>query len=87
MRDRNVKTYFIMYLYATNRVTTPNLKYSDSSTNYCVIIMLQNLKKVLKSKIFNFFPIPEARSDVCARHVVKRPSKRSVLVYKCNVIY
>ena len=70
-----------MYLHATNRVTTPNLKYADSSTNYCVIMMLQNLKKVLKLKIFNFFLIPEARSVVCAIHVVKRPSKRSVLVY------
>ena len=70
-----------MYLYATNRVTTPNLKYANSSTNYYVIMMLQNLKKVFESKIFNFFLIPEARSAVYSQHVVKRPSKRSVLVY------
>ena len=87
-----------MYLYATNRVTTPNLKYADSSTNYCVIMMLQNLKKVLKSKILNFFSflrheVPFKANNnrkavvVCARHVVKRPSKRSVLVYKYMCIY
>ena len=53
--------------------------------------MVQNLKKVLKSKISNFFsflrhevPFKANRNReavvVCARHVVKRPSKRSVLV-------
>ena len=47
--------------------------------------MLQNLKKVLKSKISKFFFITEARSAVCARHVVKRPSKRSVLVYSIMI--
>ena len=75
-----------MYLYATNRVTTPNLKYANSSTNYCIIMMLKNLKKNL-----NFFPflrheVPFKANNnreavvVCAKHVVKRPSKRSVLV-------
>ena len=54
--------------------------------------MVQNLKKVLKSKISKFFSflrheVPfQANNNreavvVCARHVVKRPSKRSVLVY------
>ena len=54
--------------------------------------MVQNLKKVLKSKIFkkNSFlrhEVPfKAKNNreavvVCAIHVVKRPSKRSVLVY------
>ena len=54
--------------------------------------MVQNLKKVLKSKISNFFSflrheVPSKANNnreavvVCARHVVKRPSKRSVLVY------
>ena len=43
--------------------------------------MVQNLKKVFKSKISKKKFIPEARSAVCAKHVVKRPSKRSVLVY------
>ena len=55
--------------------------------------MVQNLKKkIKKSKIAKKNCIPEARSAelgnnnrfavvVCARHVVKRPSKRSALVY------
>ena len=54
--------------------------------------MVQNLKKVLKSKISNFFSflrheVPFKANNnreavvVCARHGVKRPSKRSVLVY------
>ena len=54
--------------------------------------MVQNLKKVLKSKISKFFSflrheVPfKAKYNrkavvVCAIHVVKRPSKRSVLVY------
>ena len=53
--------------------------------------MVQNLKKVLKSKISKFFSflrheVPfKAKNNreavvVCAKHVVKRPSKRSVLV-------
>ena len=53
--------------------------------------MVQNLKKVLKSKIskkFSFLrhEVPfKAKNNlgavvVCAIHVVKRPSKRSVLV-------
>ena len=55
--------------------------------------MVQNLKKVLKSKFSNFvsflrhevqFKANNNREAVvvCAIHVVKRPSKRSVLV--CN---
>ena len=54
--------------------------------------MVQNLKKVLKSKISKFFSflrheVPfKAKNNreavvVCAIHVVKRPSKRSVLVF------
>ena len=53
--------------------------------------MVQNLKKVLKSKISKYFSllrheVPfKAKNNreavvVCAIHVVKRPSKRSVLV-------
>ena len=53
--------------------------------------MVQNLKKVLKSKISKFFSflrheVPfKAKNNreavvVCAIHVVKRPSKRSELV-------
>ena len=61
--------------------------------------MVQNLKKVLKSKISKFFSflrheVPfKAKNNreavvVCAIHVVKRPSKRSVLVsyyFKKNI--
>ena len=60
--------------------------------------MLQNLKKVLKSKIFNFFSflrheVPFKASNnrkaivACARHVMKRPSKRSVLVATKSLLY
>ena len=48
-----------MYLYDRNMVTNTKLKYAQLLSNYYVIMMLQNLKK---SKIFNFFIIPEARS-------------------------
>ena len=61
--------------------------------------MVQNLKKVLKSKISKSFSflrheVPfKAKNNreavvVCAMHVVKRPSKRSVLVssiHKCLI--
>ena len=40
-----------------------------------------------ESKISKFFRISETRSVVRTRHVVKRPSKRSALVYKYMVIY
>ena len=53
-------------------------------------MMEQNLKKNVISKFFDFFLFLEARSRfeannnreavVCARHVVKRPRKRSALV-------
>ena len=60
--------------------------------------MVQNLKKVLKSKIskknsFLRHEVPfKAKNNreavvVCAIHVVKRPSKRSVLVYIFIYIY
>ena len=68
-------------------VTKTNLKYADSSSNYHVIIMVQNFKKNLNSKISKkmAFPRhempPKANNNreavvVCAKHVVKRPSKR-----------
>ena len=58
--------------------------------------MVQNLKKVLKSKIskkisFLRHEVPFKANNnrfsvvVCAIHVVKRPSKRSVLVNKNKV--
>ena len=70
-----------MYLYDRNMVTNINLKYANSSSNYYVIMMLQNLKKIKKFPIFDF----EANNNreavvVCARHVVKRPSKRNAPV-------
>ena len=61
--------------------------------------MVQNLKKVLKSEIskkisFLMREVPfKAKNNreavvVCAIHVVKRPSKRSVLVgNKVSIIY
>ena len=82
-----------MDLYDRNRLATPNLKYANSSSNYYVIMMVQNLKKNLKLENFQFFSHPQgikcrpkANNNreavvVCARHVVKRHSKRSVLVY------
>ena len=41
-----------MDLYDRKMVTNTNLKYADSSLNYYVIIMVQNLKK--KFKLENF---------------------------------
>ena len=49
-----------MYLYARNSLTTPNLKYAGNELLRHHDV--QNLKKVLKSKIFNFFLIPEAQN-------------------------
>ena len=76
-----------MDLYDRNMVTNTNLKYADSSSNYYVIIMVQNLKKKLNSKISQKLHSrgmkcqPKANNNreavvVCARHVVKGPSKR-----------
>ena len=54
-------------------------------------MMVQNLKKKSKSKFSNFFAFSRHSAElkqtnreavvVCARHVVKRPSKRSALAY------
>ena len=78
-----------MDLYDRNRLVTPNLKYANSSSNYYVIMMVQNLEKKPKLENFQFFSHsrgikcsrPEANNNreavvVCARHVVKRRSKR-----------
>ena len=74
-------------------VTNTNLRYTYSSLDYYVIMMLQNFKKILKLKFSNFFFISEARSAelkqtttakrwlFTKKHVVKRPSKRSALLY------
>ena len=42
--------------------TNTNLKYANSSSNYYVIMMVQNLKKIKKSRISKNFRIFEARS-------------------------
>ena len=42
-------------------VATRNHKHAHSSSNYCAIMMIQNLKKINKSKISNFFRISAAR--------------------------
>ena len=78
-------------------VTNTNFKYTSSSSNYHVML-LQNLKKIKFSKIPNFSHSygmkcrVEANNHreavvVCARHVVKRPSKRGALVYIHTYIY
>ena len=82
-----------MYLYDRKMVTNTNLKYANSSSNYYVIIMVQKMGGKNEKKIdFQFFSHSrgtkcrvEANNNgeavvVCARHVVKRASKRSVLV-------
>ena len=51
-----------MYLYDRNMVTNTNLKYVDSSSNYYIIMIVQNFEKIKNSKISNFFGISEARS-------------------------
>ena len=66
-----------MYRYARNRVATPNLKYADSSTNYYVIMMVQNLKKTKTRKFPIFLAFPrdkmptqskqQPRSGCCLR--------------------
>ena len=108
-----------MYLYDKNMVATTKHKYVDSS-NFYIIIMVQNLKKKFKIENFECFRIKymslpmfplryivslggnssersfrtsprgtkcrvESNNNreavaVCARHVVKRPHKRSALV-------
>ena len=75
-------------------VATTNHKNANSSLNYHVIMMVQNLKKKSKSRISkknSHFRGTKCRVEannnrfavvVFARHVVKRPSKRSALVVK-----
>ena len=76
-----------MDLYDRKMATNTNLKYADSSSNYYVIIMVQKIFKFLNSKISKKSHSrcmkcqPKANNNreavvVCARHVVKRPSKR-----------
>ena len=80
-----------MYLYDRNMMATPNYKYANSSSNYYVIMILQRKIKFQNRKfpIFSHFRGTKCRFEannnrfavvVCARHVVKRPSKRSALV-------
>ena len=67
-------------------VTNTNLKYADSSLNYHVIIMVQNFLTFLNSKILKKIAFRGMKCQpklnnreavvVCARDVVKRPSKQ-----------
>ena len=78
-------------------LATRNHKYANSSLNYYVIMTVQNLKKFQNREfpIFSHFRGTKCRFEannnrfvvvVCARHVVKRPSKRIALVIvKVNV--
>ena len=77
-----------MDLYDRKMVTNTYHKYAHSSLNYYVIIMVQNFFKILKSKISQknshsrgMKCQPKVNNNreavlVCAKHVVKRPSKR-----------
>ena len=77
-----------MDLYDRKMVTNTNLKYAYSSLNYYIIIMVQNFFKCFNSNISKknshsrgIKCQPNANNNrevvvVCARHVVKRPSKR-----------
>ena len=68
-------------------VTNTNLKYADSSLNYYVIIMVQNFQKKSQSRGMKCQPKANNNREavvVCARHVVKRPTKRmraSIYIY------
>ena len=75
-----------------NMVTTTNLKYANSSSNYYIIMMVQNLQKKFKIENFQIFSNSGGTKCqfnannhfavvVCAKYVVKRPSKRSARVY------
>ena len=63
--------------------TNTNLKCENSSSNYYVIMIVQNLKKKLKNSHSRDSKCRVEANDngeaivVCARHVVKRPRKRS----------
>ena len=82
-----------------NIATNTNLKYANSSSNYYVIMIIQNFKKI-KSKIKKFQFFSHSRCTKCrfdannnheavvvnTRHVVKRPSKRSVLLINYTLL-
>ena len=85
-----------MELYDRKMVTNTNLKDTDSSLNYYVIKMVQNLKnfklenlqKNSHSRGMKFQPKTNNNREavvVCARHVVKRPSKRCALVHCLDI--
>ena len=80
-----------MDIYDRNMGTNTNFKYTHSSSNYYVIIMVQKFKKNFYLENFkkkSHFRGMKCQSKannnreavvVCTRHVVKRTSKRSVL--------
>ena len=73
-----------MDLYDRKMGNNTNLRYAYSTLNYYVIIMVQNFKlenfqKILHSRGMKCQPKANNNREavvVCARHVVKRPSKR-----------
>ena len=76
-------------------VTNTNLKYANLSSNYYVIIIVQKFSNSKISQNNSHFRgmkcQPKANNNreaviVCARHIVKRPSKRmraSIHIYVC----
>ena len=57
-----------MDLYDKNELATPNLKYANSSSNYYVIMMVQNLKSTTKnSKISNIFAFPRDKMPTLSK--------------------
>ena len=52
-----------MYLYDRDVATITNLKYANSLSNYYVIMMLPNLKKLQNREFSRFFHISETRRD------------------------
>ena len=76
-----------MYLFARNRLATPNFKYANSSSNYHVIMMVQNYKK-LKTRKFPIFlaftrdKMPtqskqQPRSGCCLRNTFSEANKQA----------
>ncbi len=90
-----------MYLYDRKMATNTNLKYADSSSELLRHHNGTKFKKKFNSKISKknshsrgMKCQPKANNNrkavvVCARHVVKRPSKRmraSILYFNCVLI-
>ena len=69
-------------------MATPNLQYANSASNYCVIIMLQNLTKVLKSKISKKNSHSRDTKCRCLRKTCREATwqaQRTIYLYNCYV--